>query len=210
MTLNLENYQNTVRNTNENTILISQNRALTQTQTQAQTQPSEGFKEIDYLETLEPNLRVSYIGFRYGKYCCSCCCCSPSPGIRGSICNQITKCIINLIFVVGAYFTSYSNMEEYKELKDDYYIKGKEILKKYKIDLIYSSYSDYQIQVAIIGISNNFQNSSEEDIKKAMNDYSDVTSDENGRTVIKSKFKCENITYHENGRVATIKFKKIT
>ena len=34
-------------------------------------------------------------------------------------------------------------MEEYKELKDDYYIKGKEILKKYKIDLIYSSYSDY-------------------------------------------------------------------
>ena len=87
MTLNLENYQNTVRNTNENTILISQNRALTQTQ----TQPSEGFKEIDYLETLEPNLRVSYIGFRYGKYCCSCCCCSPSPGIRGSICNQITN-----------------------------------------------------------------------------------------------------------------------
>lgn len=74
----------------------------------------------------------------------------------------------------------------------------------------YSSYSDYQIQVAIIGISNNFQNSSEEDIKKAMNDYSDVISDENGRTVIKSKFKCENITYHENGRVATIKFKKIT
>lgn len=74
----------------------------------------------------------------------------------------------------------------------------------------YSSNSDYQVQVAIIGISNNFQNSSEEDIKKSMNDYSDVTSDENGRTVIKSKFKCDNITYHENGRVATIKFKKIT
>lgn len=72
----------------------------------------------------------------------------------------------------------------------------------------YSSYSDYQIQVAISGIYNNFQNSSEEDIKKAMNEFSNVILDENGRTVIGSKFKCEKITYHENGRVATIIFRK--
>lgn len=78
----------------------------------------------------------------------------------------------------------------------------------------YSSYSDYQIQVIvnnIMGYSrfNKFQDSTEADIKRAMNEFSNVISDENGRTVIGSKFKCENITYHENGRVATITFRKI-
>ena len=145
MTLNLENYPNTVRNSNENTVMINYIRVRTQTQTQTQTpaQPSEGFREIDYLETLDSIDKTAYLGFRSGKYCCSCCCCAPSPGIRGSICNQITKCIINLILVAGAYLISYSYMEEYKDLKDDYYIKGKEILEKFKVDPIYSSYKDY-------------------------------------------------------------------
>ena len=56
MALNIENNQNTVRNTNENTVMISQN--------MAQTQPSDGFKEVDYLDTLDSVYRTSYDRFR--------------------------------------------------------------------------------------------------------------------------------------------------
>ena len=138
MTLNVENYQATVRNTNENTVMISQN--------VVQPKPSVGFKEVDYLDTLDSVDRTSYDRFRSGNYCCSCCCCAPNPGIKGSICNQIVKCIINLILAAGAYILSFSSMDEYKGLRDDYF-KGKEFLKNnnyiYGFYQIYSSYKAY-------------------------------------------------------------------
>ena len=76
--------------------------------------------------------------------------------------------------------------------------------------------SDSKIHVKVIGISssgykvNEFQDSDEADIKKAMNEFSNTTSDENGNTVIESKFKCEKINYNENGKVSTIIFEKIS
>ena len=143
MTLNIENNQNTVRNSNENAALVSQNKA--------QPQPLGGFVEIDYLDSLDQAQKLSYERFRSGNYCCSCCCCAPNPGIKGSISNQIVKCILNLIFVVGAYFTSYSSMEDYKGLKNNFdkekatlkeykvIVEEKDIVKEYKVNTFFSN-----------------------------------------------------------------------
>lgn len=57
-------------------------------------------------------------------------------------------------------------------------------------------------------INYNLQRVDEAYKKIIIEDYSTVTSDKNGRVVFNDFFKCNNITYHENGRVASITFEK--